>query len=205
MLVRMQITKWFLKPFIFAHGVYKRKHEHLVHVKKKKRKMCARNATRSFSSFHIVPINDPTQPQNLLLTDLFRSALEHKSRIKGTKLRNISKSSTPRLKNANTKNWKLPQRRLKFAPEATKQRPRKIALINSLVKLPDLFEVWKARQEEDLTRQQRADFWNKIFPWIFVRATRKTHVNARFMHNRNKRNHRFKRCNFSKIIYRKVN
>ena len=65
--------------------------------------MCARNATRSFSSFHIVPINDPTQPQKLLLTDLFRSALEHKSRIKWTKLRNISKSRTPRLKNANTK------------------------------------------------------------------------------------------------------
>lgn len=65
--------------------------------------MCARNATRSFSSFHIVPIKDPTQPQKLLLTDLFRSALEHKSRVKWTKLRNISKSRTPRLKNANTK------------------------------------------------------------------------------------------------------
>lgn len=47
---------------------------------------------------------------------------------------------------------KLPQRRLKFAPEAKKQRQRKIALITTLVKLFQIRLKFE-RQDEKKTSQ----------------------------------------------------
>lgn len=59
--------------------------------------------------------------------------------------------------------------------------PRNVTLV-SVIAIPDQNLKWKTRPVTILWRWIKADFWNKIFPYIVLRVKGKTHVPSSWCH-----------------------